>query len=67
MLSPIRGWMKDWLNDKFRDGKFWLEQYLIPMAEQSVITVQALHGGVRMLRNRYLMMNVIVTTLVIRT
>ena len=36
---------EDWLNDKFRDGKFWLEQYLIPMAEQSVITVQAFTWG----------------------
>ncbi len=39
-------WMdEDWVNDKFRDGKFWLEQYLIPMAEQSVITVQAFTWG----------------------
>ena len=39
-------WMdEDWLNDKFRDGRFWLEQYLVPMADQSIITVQAFAWG----------------------
>ena len=39
-------WMdEDWLNENYRDGSFWLEQYLVPMAEQSIITVQAFAWG----------------------
>lgn len=30
-----------WLAERYRDGSFWLEQYLLPMAQNSIITVQA--------------------------
>ena len=35
----------DWLRENYRDGSFWLEQYLVPLAEQSIITVQAFKWG----------------------
>ena len=39
-------WMDEgWLRENFRDGKFWLEQYLVPMVENSIITVQAFKWG----------------------
>ena len=39
-------WMDaDWLRENYRDGSFWLEQYLVPLAEQSIITVQAFKWG----------------------
>ena len=39
-------WMdQDWLRENYRDGSFWIEQYLVPMAEQTIITVQAFKWG----------------------
>lgn len=39
-------WMdQDWLRQNYRDGSFWLEQYLVPMADQTIITVQAFQWG----------------------
>ena len=35
----------DWLRENYRDGSFWLEQYLVPMADQTIITVQAFKWG----------------------
>ena len=36
---------QEWLRENYRDGTFWLEQYLIPMVENSIITVQAFKWG----------------------
>lgn len=39
-------WMDaDWLRENYRDGSFWLEQYLVPLADQTIITVQAFKWG----------------------
>ena len=67
MLSPIRGWMKTgWMINSGTGSSGWSNtSYLWPNSQS--LRYRLLHGGVRMLRNRYLMMNVIVTTLVIRT
>ena len=45
-LVITQTWMdEDWRRENYRDGRFWLEQYLVPMADESIITVQAFQWG----------------------